>query len=217
MTAIVREFYATTVTSTDRFNYSRVNDAIASLREKSADFIRDSAVDEKSTTIDYSAEARYPRQIWELEVRLPTVPINSADDVSRLEAAFHKIHREIFAIEDAESPIEIMGIRARVTSIISEPRVGKTKFSDGKYDVHLQPRIVNFRGYGAVESAVHAFDAIAPDVQHEGPAIIESPVTTIVVDPGATFERRATGSLVITPMQVAGQEPLQRIPELTVE
>jgi len=35
--------------------------------------------------------------------------------------------------------------------------------------------------------------------QVSGPAIIESPFTTVVIDPGATAERRASGSLSIDP------------------
>jgi N-methylhydantoinase A len=32
-----------------------------------------------------------------------------------------------------------------------------------------------------------------------GPAVIESPFTTVVIDPGAVVERTAEGSLLITP------------------
>jgi hypothetical protein len=40
---------------------------------------------------------------------------------------------------------------------------------------------------------------MARDVSYAGPVIVESPVTTVVVDPGAVAWRTTRGSLVITP------------------
>jgi N-methylhydantoinase A/oxoprolinase/acetone carboxylase beta subunit len=37
-----------------------------------------------------------------------------------------------------------------------------------------------------------------PDAPHAGPLIVESPVTTVVVDPGAVARRTPRGNLVIT-------------------
>jgi N-methylhydantoinase A len=40
---------------------------------------------------------------------------------------------------------------------------------------------------------------MGPGETVDGPAIIESSFTTVVIDPGAKAERRPSGSLLITP------------------
>jgi N-methylhydantoinase A len=49
---------------------------------------------------------------------------------------------------------------------------------------------------------------LEPDVPVAGPAIVESPLTTIVVDPGATAARTAGGSLAIVPVAASLPEPV---------
>ena len=49
----------------------------------------------------------------------------------------------------------------------------------------------------ALETTVRRFDAIAPGDRLVGPAIVESPVTTIVIEPGARAAARPGGSLVV--------------------
>ncbi len=49
------------------------------------------------------------------------------------------------------------------------------------------------------ETPVTTFAAMAPGARLAGPAIIESPFTTVVVEPESEAVRTAGGSLVITP------------------
>jgi len=56
-----------------------------------------------------------------------------------------------------------------------------------------------FPQVGVVEAPVRHFDTLPLGHRLAGPAIIESSVTTVVVDPGATVERTAIGSLLIEP------------------
>ena len=56
-----------------------------------------------------------------------------------------------------------------------------------------------FAGHGLVDTKVLRFEAMDRGLRTEGPAIIESSFTTVVIEPGAAAERRASGSLVLTP------------------
>jgi N-methylhydantoinase A/oxoprolinase/acetone carboxylase beta subunit len=46
---------------------------------------------------------------------------------------------------------------------------------------------------------VHDFDRIASGRAMEGPALIEAPQTTVVIDPGAVAIRTGAGSIVVEP------------------
>ena len=60
-------------------------------------------------------------------------------------------------------------------------------------------RDVYVAGRGLVSVPVWRLDAIPIDQQLTGPAIVETPTTTVMVDDGAVFTRRATGSLHVVP------------------
>jgi N-methylhydantoinase A len=56
-----------------------------------------------------------------------------------------------------------------------------------------------FPDAGAVETPIHELGDLVPDQVHAGPAIVETPFTTIVVDPQASFWHSRSGSLIIKP------------------
>lgn len=62
----------------------------------------------------------------------------------------------------------------------------------------LKSRKAHFDGTGIVAAKVHEF-ADMKSRPITGPAIIESPFTTVVIDPGAVARRAKSGSFVITP------------------
>jgi N-methylhydantoinase A len=68
-------------------------------------------------------------------------------------------------------------------------------------------RSVYFSGIGAVNAAILRLEAMSPGAQFAGPAIVESSFTTIVLNPGASAERTASGSLAIAPGGLESASP----------
>jgi N-methylhydantoinase A len=56
-----------------------------------------------------------------------------------------------------------------------------------------------FAGRGRTPVPVRYFESLPTDAAVPGPVLVESPVTTVVVDPGASVRRTEHGSLLITP------------------
>ena len=56
-----------------------------------------------------------------------------------------------------------------------------------------------FDALGHVDAEVHRFETLSPTHIVHGPALIESSFTTVVLHPGASAQRRPSGSLAITP------------------
>jgi N-methylhydantoinase A len=54
-----------------------------------------------------------------------------------------------------------------------------------------------FRASGEAAGTVVSFDALAVDEVVTGPAVVELPLSSVVIDPGACARRHALGSLVI--------------------
>ena len=189
-------FSRTAFTTSDRFDFSTVNATLADLEDKCTRFVAGRGTGALKQSIEFSVEARYPHQVWEIEVPLRESRFEGADDVDRLVADLHNLHEEMFAIADRGSPIEALTWHAR--AICQLPRSGVTRVAEPA----LEPdepgsRPVYFAEGGMLNTTVRRFELMQAGERLEGPAIIESSFTTVVVGPGAAVERTAGGNLMI--------------------
>lgn len=192
---VASDYLVTHPTATSRFDFEGVNAAIAHLRDQCEVFARNGAAMSTGYEIRFAVEARYRDQVWEIEVPLGVEQFRTESDVERLRDDFDRTHEEIFAHHDPDSDVELITWRARVrcplrdADIESPPAMG-TPYVDVR-------RRVYFKQSGWLDTEVRRLETLATGTVIEGPAVIESPVTSIVVDPGTTATRAASGSIVI--------------------
>ncbi len=198
MSDLTAQFHATLFTRSSGFDYARVNAVLDSLEQQARAFIDGPGAGSREQTITFWAEARYPEQVWELEVRLPTSRLNGPEDVAALVEAFHRTHEDVFAIRDSASSVEIVGWSVSVACRI-RGEIGGTLTTTAASGAGEGARMAYFPGHGRVPTVVRRFEAIEVGERIAGPAIIESSFTTVVVNPGAVAERRPSGSLSVDP------------------
>lgn len=183
---------------TDDFDFAAAERAFAELTTRCERFVEEAGGNHREATLEFTAEARYARQVWEIDVPLAGNSLDSQTAVDDFVAAFHERHEQIFAVRDGRSPIHLIGLRARVSS----PAVGDHPLGSVVGDGSEQAdgfRDLYFAGHGVVRGKVESLERLVPGASTvEGPAVIEAPFTTIVLDPGATAERLAGGNLLIT-------------------
>jgi N-methylhydantoinase A len=107
------------------------------------------------------------------------------------------LHKQIFAIEDPESAVAFLCWNAKVACRLRETTavrlaVDSDQFSSGS-------RMAYFPDHGALETPVFDFATAGASGKIEGPAIVESPFTTIVVPPGASLEQGTHGNILVYP------------------
>ncbi len=205
MSELTAGFAETLLTSTAEFDAAGVNAVLGRLIERSQEFIDGPGEGAKETTIELVAEARYPHQVWELDVPLTTTAFDSDADVDRLREDFDRVHKEVFAINDPGSPVEVVAWRAEASCRLREHDAVRLSGSGGTNGAGPDKREAYFRGLGRVEVDVHQFETMALETGCEGPAIVEFPLSTVVLEPGARAERRESGSLVIEPASGAAE------------
>jgi N-methylhydantoinase A len=189
-----RTFFA----KSESFDAAGVNGILDVLEASCNAFIDGPGQGSIDQTIEFFAEARYPEQVWEIEVPLASRRFESDADLEALVQGFHKVHEELFAIRDPDSGVEVVGWTASVKCRLREGESGSLAVRELEATTD-RSRPVYFTGHGLVDATVRRFEAMKEGEVLAGPAIIESPFTTVVVDPGATAERRASGSLSIVP------------------
>lgn len=195
---LVAEFAATLPTTTADFATRAVNDVLTSLTKRAQEFL-DRAAQARAGTgrVEYFAEARYQHQVWELELPLEVSRFDAASDVERLVADFDELHREVFEVNDPGCPVEILTWRVRAShGTTSMPVTDPTPAAADRSGDGI--RQVYFQGLGVVSAPVRFADELGRDDVIEGPAIVEAPLTTIVLERGSTARRSVTGGVLVS-------------------
>ena len=198
MSDLTATYHAMLFTSSDSFDHAGVNAVLHTLKGEARSFIAASGADPAQCTMQFSVEARYPEQVWEIEVPLPSRRFDTPIDLDALVQAFHAEHEAVFAVRDAGSGIEAVNWSVKVSCPI-RGNAGGILASRPPAGAPDATRLAYFPSHGSLPAAVRRFEAMQPGETLAGPAIIESSFTTVVLNPGATVERRPSGSLSIDP------------------
>jgi len=198
MSELKGEFAATVITSTGSFDFETVNSALAQLEAQCVEFSELVGALSGTTRIEFALEANYPMQVWELQVPLTGRRLEGVQDLSSFRSAFHALHSDVFSVCQEDSEIEVIGVRAVVHCRLRDDSVGRLPASAEVGD-HGSSRVVYFSNQGHVEASILRLNTMPVGEVYWGPAIVESPFTTVVVDPGASVTRVESGSLVLRP------------------
>lgn len=141
-----------------------------------------------------SADMRYGEQVYEIDVDLSGVDLNASGAADLIKAAFEARHRELFtyALPDRQ-PVFVNARIAAVGRLDAPPQEKLAKVTEpaapiGSRKIYLETW---------VDADVYAFDALAVAQSVEGPAIIESDTTTVLLRDGDTTIVTDTGWLDI--------------------
>src|SRR5690606_5050280 len=122
---LTNNFRVVAATRTDNFDFDLARQTLAELASRARAFLENTGEQSIESRMTFSFEGHYPSQVWDIEVPLPMDAIESADDVSALEEAFHQTHDTLFAVRDNGAPIEIVGWRVDVAVKIRSGEIGQ--------------------------------------------------------------------------------------------
>ena len=210
LSELKRDFSTTHFMLSTVFDRAAANRILRDLRRRCESFAADSGTDD--VTIKFSVEARYPDQVWEIEVPLRRDRFDNECDVKGLVDDFHKVHLDLFAIEDTAAPLEVIAWRAEVSCKLHKDVAASAEYSTVAGEVETERRAY-FQDTGWSTGKVQRAETLQAGMKIHGPAFIESPVTTIIVPPGANAIKMAGSSFMVEP----GQSLLKNIVKETVK
>jgi N-methylhydantoinase A len=192
---IARDFHLVRFVTTDDFDRDAANEALAELERRCRAFVAGLGSAPAATRIEFFAEARYFRQIWELEVPVGSPRFEHAGDVAAFVDDFHAHHEATFAFRDPGAPIEVVGWRAHVSCEVERGRASAAEPATATGATGS--RRAWFPGAGALDASVADIRAMSPAEPLAGPVIVEAGLTTVIVGPGETVRRLPSGALLI--------------------
>lgn len=198
MSDLSADYQQTRFMTTSRFEKESVNKTLDGLLQKAREFINGPGRGAQESRIEYFVEARYENQVWEIEVPLPVERFVSDADIGALKEAFHRKHQQIFSFRDEASDTELVTWTIRVRCKFREQEIGGLGSSSKSRSLE-ERRTAYFSGHGHVETRVISYDRLGLDREYIGPLIVESPFTTVVIDPEASCYLDAEGTIVVHP------------------
>jgi N-methylhydantoinase A len=125
-----------------------------------------------------SADMRYGEQIFEIQVSLDDVDLDAADAMEQIVERFHRRHEELYTYSAPDQ--EVVFVNARVAVVGQLPTLPGEPVREGSgMPTPLRSRRVYLGQW--TEVPVYDLDALPPGADVKGPAVFESPTTTVVI------------------------------------
>jgi N-methylhydantoinase A len=138
---------------------------------------------------------RYGEQIFEIDVPLEGIDLNSPTLIADIEDRFHVRHEELYTYASREQ--EVVFVNARVAAI-GAVAAGEGRLRAAQAAVPCKPRGKRKAFFGAWrEVDVYALDDLRTGHAIVGPAIVEAETTTVVINAGDRLTVNALGWLDI--------------------
>ena len=195
---IVTEFSISQRADTNRFDHASVNRGLARLAEQIEEFFARLQTPADARTSEFFVEARYPYQVWELEVPLAAGHFEGAEDVEAMVEAFHRVHERVFAVSEPGQYVECIYWKGRATARLPKPSLSLAARDGACTPEPVTVRRAWFGTQGGLDTGCYRAEAMSAGHTLDGPAIIEEPTTTVVVYPGWAAAVTDTGDYLMS-------------------
>ena len=144
-----------------------------------------------------SIDMRYVGQVHECTVDIGTLAVGEAT-IAEIRNAFHTLHRQLFTYDEPDSALEIVNIESTVSGRNGPLRPPVLRPGAG-VDKAIKTWRPMFFGADAPaqRTAVYDGELLGAGDCIAGPAVIEEPSTTIVIQPGWDCRLDASGTYVM--------------------
>jgi N-methylhydantoinase A len=184
------------------WDLERLNAIFTELGDRVTAQLRQEGFDEQTIQIGRSIDMRYRRQ-----VHIMTVPVrdDGALTPATLEATialFENLYEEKYGRESAyrEAGIELVSYRVRGTGLVKTPefRTQEMAAADASHAVKETRRAWVYQVEAFQDVKGYDFNRLLPGNQVQGPAIIWTPITTVVLNPNQVAGVDQLKNLVLT-------------------
>jgi len=186
--------------SSAKFDHGAVNALLQALQAEGVAYLDRMLVPEDRRVLQFSAEARYAGQVWQLTLALPGPRIDPGDLPGLIEA-FHRLHEQHYSVRAAHDPIEMTEWNliaiGRATPVkiqapaanVGDPRLKPTP-------ARHQPAFLKEAG-GPINLPVFELEQLREGEAISGPALIQDRLTVTLVPVDATATITSHQSILI--------------------
>ena len=193
-TDIKHDYVRTQFTPTRRCTREALDAVLSEMGDNGRRLLAAERVDPSRIEIVEEAELCYVGQSYPLRIR---VPADRRDVFDRIEAEFHRLHRELYGFASPGEATMIVNLRVTAIGKVDRPVLRRLAAGDGDPVQALKGRrVVDFGT--PVDCPIYERGMLHADDVIAGPAIVEQMDTTVVLPPGTSTRVDAGGCLVVS-------------------
>src|SRR5262249_1268736 len=111
---------------------------------------------------EYFVEARYPYQVWELDVALPNGKFDGQAGLDAMIEAFHREHERVFAVKEPGQQVECVYWRGRLTALLDGPPLSKGTTREAALPAARLRHPAFFAGHGELATPRYHGENLTP-------------------------------------------------------
>ena len=164
------------------------------------------AVDDDDIDVEMSAEMRYLDQVYEVNVPIPDLSQEGRAVRDQWAANLHRRYEELYSYHQSDQEVRLVTLRVTVRGRLPKSALPERRPGPSSSDASKGRRDVFLDGWTSVP--VFALDELSAGTEIEGPAILESDFTTVLVEPGdrATVDRYGGLEIAVVLKEVSPRE-----------
>lgn len=166
---------------------NRVNDIFTELTKGKKTQLKREGFKDKDILIQRSIDMRYRRQIYMVTVPIEAESTLTEEGLQEVYTTYERMYEERYGKGSAhrEAGIQMISFRIRAIGLLRKPKLRRQDL--GKHDpggAWVETRQAYFSSTkGLRDAKAYDFNRLSPGNVVEGPSIIWSPITTIIVNP----------------------------------
>jgi len=173
-------------------------------RQASGQMARD-GVEHGAVRLDRTADVRYARQSWELEVPVPPGALDETA-IALVRSDFHARHAQQYGYAMEGEELILVNAQVSAIAVLPKPPLGTADGTNGTEASRAAAALVHdqagrrqtWLGGQVVEAGVYNRGGLPPGARFDGPAIVEQLDTTTYVGPGDRVIVDSFGNLIVT-------------------
>jgi N-methylhydantoinase A len=179
------------------FDFALVKATTDALARDGLNFLNGMGVEPALQRLEFTCEARYRGQVWQLSVPFDPVELQTAEGIQKLRAQFNSMHLQAYGSASETDLIEIIeiGVRARgkgedtvLPVIEQDPASAKPRGTRSVFFKQLD---------GRVDVPVYGPLALPVGVPVDGPILIDEHLTTLMIEPGSRVTLTPIGNYIV--------------------
>jgi len=197
VTADIRhDFVQTRVLKGNAVNVANLRPLYDHLRKLGDEALNRDGIAEETRQFNRSADVRYIGQAYEVNVGMPDGPLDDAA-LDKLRAEFHALHKQLYAHNHPDKPIEFVSARLTALGLTSAPEMHAVAETGKKPKAKESVKVFFEETDAFSETPVYDRVDLHPGASFAGPAIVEQVDTTVIIHPEQTVRVDKFGNLLI--------------------
>ncbi len=194
MTDVRRDYARTLYRQLEDLPASDIEAVWSELQAQGEEMLRSTGISPDLWRFRRSADLRYSRQAYELNV---TAEPGEFTDKTKAELAgnFHSRHEQTYGHKNLTEPVHLVTLRLTAVGKLGRLEIADTPRSDGASEKSRRP--VWFAQTGTTDCSVHNRSSLAAGISLDGPVIVESLDSTLVVPPRWTARNDHNGFITL--------------------